>query len=204
MRRSVCGQELGPEGLTGLPFPRQDGVCTEFATKIILQHSIGEQGITTTILPSSSRPESFKVMLRSYRQQLQDFDELPVAIAEAGSLMGIRLSFDCPNSHDDLLSIPSPPNCGSTYIVCHMQQKPKRFVTHPTFLRTGLAAGLKLAPILLLCILPRLFAPLATPSSPATYFTTSGYINLYLLIPIDMAYGQAKSNIKTNGRQRPV
>lgn len=91
----VCGdQSAGKssvlEGLTGLPFPRQDGVCTKFATEIILQHSIGEQSITATILPSSSRSESFKIMLRSYRQQLQDFDELPVAITEAGSLMGIR------------------------------------------------------------------------------------------------------------------
>jgi len=35
-------------------------------------------------------------------------------------------SFDCLNSHNNLLSIPSPPNCGSTCIVCLMQQKPKR------------------------------------------------------------------------------
>lgn len=91
----VCGdQSAGKssvlEGLTGLPFPRQDGVCTKFATEIILQHSIGEQSITATILPSSSRSERFKIMLRRYRRQLQEFDELPVAIAEAGSLMGIR------------------------------------------------------------------------------------------------------------------
>lgn len=91
----VCGdQSAGKssvlEGLTGLPFPRQDGACTKFATEIILQHTIGEQSITATIIPSSSRSESSKSMLRSYRQQLQDFDKLPVAIAEAGSLMGIR------------------------------------------------------------------------------------------------------------------
>ena len=91
----VCGDRSAGkssvlEGLTGLSFLRQDGVCIKFATEIILQHSIGEQSITATILPSSSRSESFKIMLRSYRQQLQDFDEFSVAIAEAGSLMGIR------------------------------------------------------------------------------------------------------------------
>jgi len=76
-------------------------------------------------------------------------------------------------------------------------------VTHPTFVQNGLAAGLKLASISVL----RLFAPSTTPSSPATNlgcFITSGYINFYPLIPIDMAYGQAKSNINPNGRQRPV
>ena len=91
----VCGdQSTGKssvlKGLTGLLFPRQDGVCTKFATEIILQHSIDEQSITATIIPSSSRSERFKITLRSYRQQLKDFDELSVAIAEAGSLMGIR------------------------------------------------------------------------------------------------------------------
>ena len=91
----VCGdQSAGKssvlEGLTGLPFPRQDGVCTKFATEIILQHSIGEQKITATILPSPSRSDKSKTTLRSYRRQLKCFDELPAAIAKAGSLMGIR------------------------------------------------------------------------------------------------------------------
>ena len=35
-------------------------------------------------------------------------------------------------------------------------------------------------------------------------FHTSGYINLYPLISIYMAYSQAKSNIKKSGRQRLV
>ncbi len=91
----VCGDQSAGKssvlkGLTGLPFPRQDGVCTKFATKIILQHSIGEQSITASIIPSSSRSDRSKTTLRSYRRQLKGFDELPVAIAEAGSLMGIR------------------------------------------------------------------------------------------------------------------
>ena len=29
------------EGLTGLPFPRQDGLCTRFPTEIILEHTAG-------------------------------------------------------------------------------------------------------------------------------------------------------------------
>ncbi len=60
----------------------------------------------------------------------------------------------------------------------------RRFVTHPTFLQNGLAAGLKLAPISVPYILPRLFAPSTTPCSPATNlgcFTTSGYITSIFL-----------------------
>ncbi len=91
----VCGdQSAGKssvlEGITGLPFPRQDGVCTKFATEIILQHSDSEPVIVATILPTSSRPERSKWELQRYRRQLAEFDELPVAIAEVGSLMGIR------------------------------------------------------------------------------------------------------------------
>ena len=91
----VCGdQSAGKssvlEGLTGLPFPRQEGVCTKFATEIILQHSTSKQTITASIIPSSSRSDSFKSTLRSYRRELKGLNELPVAIAEAGSLMGVR------------------------------------------------------------------------------------------------------------------
>ena len=58
----VCGdQSAGKssvlEGITGLPFPRQDGVCTKFATEIILQHSDGERVIVATVLPAASRLE---------------------------------------------------------------------------------------------------------------------------------------------------
>ena len=91
----VCGdQSAGKssvlEGLTGVPFPRQDGLCTRFATEIILQHSACKLTIAATILPVSSRSESSKAALRAYRQQLDNFDELPTVIAEAGSLMGVK------------------------------------------------------------------------------------------------------------------
>ena len=45
------------------------------------------------------------------------------------------------------------------------------------------------------------------PNVPATtslLFHTSGYINVSHLIPIDMARGQAKSNIHNNLPQPPV
>ncbi|KAI9710012.1 MAG: hypothetical protein M1828_002341 [Chrysothrix sp. TS-e1954] len=91
----VCGdQSAGKssvlEGITGLPFPRQDGVCTKFATEIILQHSEGPRSIVAIILPSSSRAEASKSKLEAYKKVLGNFNELPIAIAEVGTLMGIR------------------------------------------------------------------------------------------------------------------
>ena len=91
----VCGdQSAGKssilEGITSLPFPRQDGVCTKFPTEIILQHSEGERVIQATILPATSRPKPTKEKLQSYIRRMESFDELPQAIAAAGSLMGLR------------------------------------------------------------------------------------------------------------------
>ena len=91
----VCGdQSAGKssilEGITGLPFPRQDGVCTKFPTEIILQHSEGERIIQATILPAASRLKQAKEKLQSYSHRMESFDELPQAIAAAGSLMGLR------------------------------------------------------------------------------------------------------------------
>ncbi|KAH8804419.1 interferon-induced GTP-binding protein Mx2 [Xylogone sp. PMI_703] len=91
----VCGdQSAGKssvlEGVTGLPFPRQDGLCTKFPTEIILQHTNSEQTIVASILPHLSRSSSSKEELRQYRRQFESFDELPLVIEEAGFLMGIR------------------------------------------------------------------------------------------------------------------
>ncbi|KAL8646345.1 MAG: hypothetical protein Q9226_006899, partial [Calogaya cf. arnoldii] len=91
----VCGdQSAGKssilEGLTGLPFPRQDGIWTKFATEIILQHSTGKQSIKASIIPSSSRSDTSKTTLRLYSRQLKSFDELPEVIVDASALMGIR------------------------------------------------------------------------------------------------------------------
>lgn len=91
----VCGdQSAGKssvlEGLTSLPFPRQDGVCTKFATEIILQHSSNEQVIVATIIPAKERPDASKTKLRKYSRRLASFDELPSTIEDVGALMGIR------------------------------------------------------------------------------------------------------------------
>jgi GTPase SAR1 family protein len=99
----VCGdQSAGKssvlEGITGVPFPRQDGVCTRFATEIILRHCPDKNEIVAKILPSASRSEEERHRMASFERQLTGFDDLPRVIEEASMLMGIR---DCANPNLD-------------------------------------------------------------------------------------------------------
>lgn len=91
----VCGdQSAGKssvlEGISGIPFPRQDGLCTRFATEIILRHEPREVRTTATIIPHSSRSEEERSRLIAYHHDLHDFEELPKVIKQAARLMGVR------------------------------------------------------------------------------------------------------------------
>jgi GTPase SAR1 family protein len=91
----VCGdQSAGKssvlEGITGIPFPRQDGVCTKFPTEIILHHIDDEIEITASILPSPARQGQTRVDLQDYSRFMNGFAELPSVISEAGTLMKLR------------------------------------------------------------------------------------------------------------------
>lgn len=57
------------EGITGLPFPRQDGAFTKFPAEIILHHSTGELVMTATIIPSASHTQSIKGALQDYSRR---------------------------------------------------------------------------------------------------------------------------------------
>lgn len=85
-----CGKSSVLEGITRIPFPRQDGLCTRFATEIILRHQPGVNSMTATIFPGAGRTEQEKSNLKQFRQGLSCFDELPGIIEEAAALMGIR------------------------------------------------------------------------------------------------------------------
>ncbi|KAH7344294.1 Dynamin family protein [Pyrenochaeta sp. MPI-SDFR-AT-0127] len=90
----VCGdQSAGKssvlEGITGIPFPRQEGLCTRFATEIILRHQPGTNRITAKVLPSASRTEDDRLRMASCEWQLSSFDDLPGVIEKAATLMGI-------------------------------------------------------------------------------------------------------------------
>lgn len=91
----VCGdQSAGKssvlEGISGIPFPRQDGVCTRFATEIILRHEPKAQRNTATIIPHMSRTEDEKARLSAFRRNINNLADLPGIIDEAARLMGVQ------------------------------------------------------------------------------------------------------------------
>ena len=91
----VCGdQSAGKssvlEGISGIPFPRQDGVCTRFATEIILRHEPKAQRNTATIIPHMSRTEEEKARLSAFRHEIKNLADLPAIIDEAARLMGVQ------------------------------------------------------------------------------------------------------------------
>ncbi|KAJ6141200.1 dynamin GTPase [Penicillium chermesinum] len=95
----VCGdQSAGKssvlEGISGIPFPRQDGLCTRFATEIVLRHAPQAICMTATIIPHSSRDDEERRRLASFRLEFHAFDELPGIIEAASQSMGIRTSGD--------------------------------------------------------------------------------------------------------------
>ncbi|KAF3910516.1 Dynamin [Orbilia brochopaga] len=92
----VCGdQSAGKssvlEGITGIPFPRNDGVCTKFATEITLTHNDeGDTKISATIIPHASRSEEERAFISSFSRPLSSFADLPSVISEVGEIMGLR------------------------------------------------------------------------------------------------------------------
>ena len=117
----VCGaQSAGKssvlEGITGIPFPRQDGVCTKFATEIILRHSLTESSITASIIPHKERDSEEANELRNFHRSLAGYGELPGVISDAAEQMGIRgfgdAGEDAPAFSADVLRIEAIGNTG--------------------------------------------------------------------------------------------
>ena len=91
----VCGdQSAGKssvlEGVTGLPFPRKDGLCTRFATEIMLVHDDGAMATQARIVPSAARSGRPREELMAYARTLDDLSQLSDVIMEVGALMGLR------------------------------------------------------------------------------------------------------------------
>lgn len=110
----VCGDQSSGkssvlEGLTGLPFPRQDGICTRFGTEILLHHTDSEAlSIIATLIPYKNREDATSGAMRAYHRRLERFEELPEVIKDVGSLMGLRgysESADGPSFAEDVLRI---------------------------------------------------------------------------------------------------
>lgn len=89
----VCGdQSAGKssvlEALTEIPFPRNDNLCTRFATEIILRQAT-RSSITVKVIPDSERPSHEQHSIKAFQKSIIDFSELPDVMRLAMNVMGI-------------------------------------------------------------------------------------------------------------------
>ncbi|KAI0616786.1 GTP-binding protein [Pyrenophora tritici-repentis] len=90
----VCGDQSSGkssvlEAITEIPFPRNENLCTRFATEIILRRH-NTSAISTRINPDKSRSEAEQQELREFTRTISDFTQLPDIIAEATKAMGLE------------------------------------------------------------------------------------------------------------------
>ncbi|KAJ5713152.1 Dynamin [Penicillium malachiteum] len=91
----VCGDQSSGkssvlEGISGIPFPRQDGLCTRFPTEIVLRHDPIINKKTATLLPGKSRTPEEKEPFAAFSREFDDFAELPGIIQKASHMMKLR------------------------------------------------------------------------------------------------------------------
>lgn len=90
----VCGdQSAGKssvlEALTEVPFPRNDNLCTRFATEIILPRATSD-AITIKVIPDAERPQAERDHVEAFQESISDFEELPSLMDKATTRMGIN------------------------------------------------------------------------------------------------------------------
>ena len=90
----ACGQQSSGksstlEALTEIPFPRNDNLCTRFATEIIMRHGPTDW-LAVRVIPDSRRPTSEQDKIKAFRESIMDFGELPRVMQMATDVMGIQ------------------------------------------------------------------------------------------------------------------
>ncbi|KAE8453918.1 hypothetical protein EG329_007694 [Mollisiaceae sp. DMI_Dod_QoI] len=89
----VCGdQSAGKssvlEAITRVPFPRNEGLCTRYATEISLRRA-ASQSLTIKIIPDKARTFAEQERLKGFVQFITNFDQLPHVMGLAMTEMGI-------------------------------------------------------------------------------------------------------------------
>ena len=77
----VCGdQSAGKssvlEALTEIPFPRNDNLCTRYATEIILRRAT-VNSLTIKIIPDTLRPSAEQAALQQFKESITELGDLP-------------------------------------------------------------------------------------------------------------------------------
>ena len=89
----VCGdQSAGKssvlEALTEIPFPRNDNLCTRFATEIILRRA-NANSLTIKLIPDPKRPSDEQASIKAFEKSITNFVELPRIMNAAMAVMDI-------------------------------------------------------------------------------------------------------------------
>ena len=89
----VCGDQSSGkssvlEAISGVPFPRNDTLCTRFATEVILREAPTPEAVVS-IVPSQDASDADRERLLSFKETLQQLEDLPQLIERAKSAMGI-------------------------------------------------------------------------------------------------------------------
>ncbi|KAH8156960.1 hypothetical protein CIB48_g11286 [Xylaria polymorpha] len=89
----VCGdQSAGKssalEALTEIPFPRNDDLCTRFATEISLRRG-PINTLTIRVIPDDARSPQEKESIKAFAESITDFGDLPRIMDLAMATMGI-------------------------------------------------------------------------------------------------------------------
>lgn len=94
----VCGdQSAGKssvlEALTEIPFPRNDNLCTRFATEIILRRA-STNSLSIKVIPDPGRPAHDRETISKFNEMITDFNQLPNLMAKATKVMGLDATAD--------------------------------------------------------------------------------------------------------------
>ena len=92
----VCGSQSSGkssvlEALTEVPFPRNDNLCTRFATEITLRRAPID-ALRLTIIPDEGRNAADTAKVTGFSETIEDFSDLPNIISKAAAIMGIGSS----------------------------------------------------------------------------------------------------------------
>ena len=90
----VCGdQSAGKssvlEAFTEIPFPRNENLCTRFATEIILRRATTDS-LAIKIIPSGQRPDVERAALKAFNKTITDFKDLPLVMDDAMTAMNMK------------------------------------------------------------------------------------------------------------------
>jgi GTPase SAR1 family protein len=89
----VCGDQSSGkssvlEAISGVPFPRQDNLCTRFATEVILRRAAND-GISVGIVPAKGKTKEDQGRLLRFGAKLATREDFPVLFEKAKEAMGL-------------------------------------------------------------------------------------------------------------------